>query len=804
MRQSLYLLKQAWASLKTTPGFVVAVVTTISVTFGALLCVLTLAYLLLVSPLSYPESDNLYTVEHNLIDNNAGIDGTAFTYPNLMQLYTKQTVFSDLALMYYDADVLVSQPSHPTLSISFVTPEWFSLLGAETVLGRSFDATEVLNSYNPVAILSYQTWKNNFSLDPDILSKKVQFGEVSYRIIGVLDETFVEPQVYGVGYQSQVFLPWDYNSISSSERKKWGNDDSGLMALGRLKPGNSATQTEQLLTNLVSDNWQQQVAGHQFFNGWSIGIKLHSLESVILANSQQTVYLLIAGVFGLVMIATTNIANLFMSRTAERSRQIAIRAAIGASRRQLFKMVLAEATLLVGAATFIALYIASLGFKGMQLFLNQYLPRVDELSLHLSTLVYALVLVVGFAWFFAYISMRMIDYRHLNQSMQSGGKGIGKQVPTRVRQGLVFAQIAIVTLLVFINIVLFSEAMTTINRPSGFATKNISFLVLSLPRVDESQRSGLVANMAEVRDKLAALPQVESVSQSMAPMPFFTRALSRLGGDERYSMRAKDVDHSYFQLIEQPLLAGSYFSEADIKDRNNVVIVNDVFAKKLAPNGKVLGLTFDNGAKIVGVVKGILIPGETTIEPRFYFPASPTRNMFLINTQEGQSVTREQVVQVLSQVSKELKLFSLSSLESRRVERLFAQYTTAITCGALAVLTFLLAGIGLYGILSYSTQIRRFEIGTRLAIGAKRSDILKLIIRDNTSMILLGMLSGVLVLLALYLGFNQELNIYLNENVMLAFVLTVTPILVLSLFACYWPLRRFINQPAVNSLRGSD
>ncbi|MBU3004585.1 ABC transporter permease [Paraglaciecola arctica] len=804
MSQSLYLLKQAWASLKTTPGFVTAVVTTISVTFGALLCVLTLAYLLLVSPLSYPESDNLYTVEHNLVDNNAGIDGTAFTYPNLMQLYAKQTAFSDLALMYYDADVLISQPSHPTLSISFVTPEWFLLLGAEMALGRSFTATEALNSYNLVAILSYQTWKNDFSLDSDILSKKVQFGDVSYRVVGVLDEKFVEPQIYGVGYKSQVFLPWDYNSISASERKKWGNDDSGLMTLGRLKPGNSIAQTEQQLTSLVSDNWQQQVAGHQFFNGWSIGIKLHTLKSVILANSQQTVYLLIAAVIGLVLIATTNIANLFMSRTVERSRQIAIRAAIGASRRQVFHMLLAEAALLVGVATVIAMYIASLGFKGMQMFLNQYLPRIDELSLHFNTIVYALILIVGFAWFFAYICMRMIDFQSLNQSMQTGGKGIGKQVSKKVRQGLVFAQISIVTLLVFINIVLFSEAMTTINRPSGFATKNISFLVLSLPRVDESERDGLVANMAEVRDKLAALPQVDNVSQSMAPMPFFSLALSRLGGDERYSIRAKDVDHSYFQLIEQPLLAGNYFSEADIKDSNNVMIVNDVFAKELAPNGNALGLTFDNGAKIVGVVKGILIPGDTTIEPRFYFPASPTRNMFLINTQEGQSVTREQVVQVLSQVSKELKLFSLSTLEGRRVERLFSQYTTAVTSGALAILTFLLAGIGLYGILSYSTQMRRFEIGTRLAIGAKRSDVIKLIIKDNSSMILLGMLSGVLVLLALYLGFNQVLTVYLSENLILAFVLTVTPILFLSIFACYWPLRRFINQPAVNSLRGSD
>jgi ABC-type antimicrobial peptide transport system permease subunit len=290
----------------------------------------------------------------------------------------------------------------------------------------------------------------------------------------------------------------------------------------------------------------------------------------------------------------------------------------------------------------------------------------------------------------------------------------------------------------------------------------------------------------------------------MAPMPFFTLALSRLGGEERYSIRAKDVDHAYFQLIKQSLLAGNYFSEADIKDENKVMIINDVFAKQLAPDGNALGLTFDNGATVVGVVKGTLIPGQTTIEPRFYFPASPTRNMFLVKTKAGQVITREQVVEVLLQVSSELKLFSLSTLDSRRVERLFAQYTTAVTSGVLAVITFLLAGLGLYGILSYSTQMRRFEIGTRLAIGAKRRDVVKLIVKDNASMILLGMLTSVLVLLVLYLGFNDDLNAYLSGNLILAMVLTVAPIILLSLFACYWPLRKYINQPAIHSLRGSD
>lgn len=804
MSQSIYLLKQAWASLKGKPGFVSAVVTTMSLTLGALLCVLTLAYLLLVSPLPYPASDNLYTVEHNLIDKDGGIDGTAFTYPNLMHLYDKQTNFSELSLIYHDAAVLVSQPSHPTLPISFITPEWFSLLDADMAIGRTFDGSESLNKYNPVAVLSYQTWKTEFNLDAEILSKKVKFGDVSYRVVGVLSETFIEPQIYGVGNKTQVFLPWDYNSISSSERKKWGNDDGGLMALGRVKSTYSPSQITQGLTRLISENWQHQVAGHQFFNGWSIGIKIHSLESVILANSQKTVYLLIAGVFGLVLITCTNIANLLMSRTVERSRQISICAALGASRYQLFKTLFAESLLLVGVSTFIALYIASLGFKGMQMYLNHYLPRIDELSLHFSTLVCAVFLMVSFALFFAYLNMRMVDYRALNRSIQSSGKGTGIQISKTLRKNLVLCQVTVVTILVFINIVLFEKSVTTIKRPTGYETQDISFLVLSLPNTSDEEWAGLVANVFEVKKKLLALPNVEDVSQSMAPMPFFTLALSRLGGTDRYSIRAKDVDSRYFELINQPLLEGDYFSEADIKGNNNVMIINDVFAKKLAPDGSAMGFIFDNGATVVGVVKGTLLPGKDSVEPRFYFPASSARNMFLVKVKSGQAITREQVVAVLQQVSSEIKLFSLSTLDSRKVERLFGQYTTAVTSGFLAVITLLLAGLGLYGILSYSTQMRRFEIGTRLAIGAKKWDVVKLIIKENIVTTLLGMFISVIVLLALYLVFKQSLLIYLSDNLVFAFMLTIVAIMGLSLFACYWPLRQYINQPAANSLRGSD
>ena len=158
---------------------------------------------------------------------------------------------------------------------------------------------------------------------PHILNQKLEFIGVSYRIVGVLDKAFIEPQLLATGLKSQVYLPWDYNSIGEEDRKAWGNDDGNLTFIGKLGVNKTVKQINQSLTSLINDNWQKQVSGRKFFKDWSIGIKVHDFKSVILGDSENTIYLLLAGVIGLVLIACSNIANLFISRTAEQQRELA-------------------------------------------------------------------------------------------------------------------------------------------------------------------------------------------------------------------------------------------------------------------------------------------------------------------------------------------------------------------------------------------------------------------------------------------------------------------------------------------------
>ena len=803
--QTLYQVKQAYLSLQQKPGFVFSVVTTLGITLGALLCVLTLAYVMLIKPLPYPDQDRLYRVEHQLISNENKVDGRAFTYPNLMHLYKNQTTFSESVLSYFDAAVLTSSTDEPMVTISFVTPQWFDIFATKMALGRPFESSEQVNTYNPVAILSYQTWQAEFAGKDNILDEKIKFSGKSYRVIGVTAQQNIELPLAGPGYKTQIYVPWDFNPTSDKQRLAWGNDYSGLSFIGKIKPELaatfSATQMNQTLTNLVNDNWQNQVASEEFFKGWGIRLEVSTLKSFIVADGEKSVYLLILGALGLVLIACTNIANLFVSRTAERQQQLAIRAAVGASKAQLFRTIMAEIGIIMLLSIVVAQIFTFIGFSILTYYLGDFLPRIDELNLNSFSVIASIGLLVLLTFFFSHLCRKMINYRSLNSTLQSSGKGSGIQVSKKVRNILISSQIAIATSLFFINIVLYKDANALVEQPLGYETENIMAVVLSLANIERDSRA---QKLTELKRKLNNVPKIIDVSQGMRPSIFSTTALTDDATTKRYTASGKDVDERYFEMINQAIIEGDNFSAADIKDDNRVAIINDVFAQLVSPNGSAIGMKFNNGLRVIGVVKSIHIPGREYVAARFYMPASLARNMLLIKLKPGQELSRTELITSLKEVSPSLSLFSFSSLTDYKNERLFAPMTTAITTVVLAILTLFLSGLGLYGILSYSSQMRRFEIGTRLAIGAKGKDIVTLVFRDNSGAMISGIIISLLVLLGLYLGFRDSLIEYVSIELIPLYMMTLALITLISLFACYMPLRQYINKPAIHSLRGSD
>lgn len=809
--------KQAWESLKKKPGFVLTILTTMGITIGALLCALKLNYLLLVEPLPYPEQDRLYVAEHGFIDAKKKYGGATFTYPGLVHLYKSKLAFEQSALMLYAQGVIGSHSNQPLVNTTFVTPELHQILDSPMALGRRFDESEDVGTNNPVAILSYNTWMQEFNGNRNILDQKININGVSFRVIGVLAKHFIEPEIGEVGRITDVWLPWDFNPVSPQMRQSFSNIDERLKYIGRLKSDISQEQAQQILTPLVSNRWVEGVVGIDFFNGWSIDVRVRPVKEVIHGDSESIAVMLLAGVIGLVLIAFANISNLFMSRTAEKQRQMAIQAAIGATRRHLFEAMLAETGLLMFLATLIALVFAKIGFYIMQVYLGVVLPRVSELALDPIIFGSAALVAIAFAMLFAKLSTRMIDYRALNTALQSSGKGSGLQVSKRVRHVLIASQVALATVLVFANFSLLREAVKTINSPIGFRTDNISNLVLSYASTDIPSEKETIAIMSEFVEKLKALPQLESLSQSNSPLKGFgIITLTKLSSNERYTPRFKQVDHRYFDLIEQPFMQGENFSLTDRREGLFVMIVNYTFAKQLQADGDVIGMQVSLGGprprKIIGVVRDISIPGDTTDGsavvatgvPRVYIPNSLGIQTFMIKFKENQTLSRQELSQLISEVDPRYTIFSFGSTSKLLSNKLFAEITTAITTSVLASLVFLLAGIGLYGVLSYGIQLRRFEFGTRMAIGAKRKHLIYLVFGDNSKAVMLGFLGSAVLFFLAYISLKEYMQMFISWQVLPIVFITPSLIALVTLFSCYWPLRVYINRPPVFSLRGND
>ena len=258
------------------------------------------------------------------------------------------------------------------------------------------------------------------------------------------------------------------------------------------------------------------------------------------------------------------------------------------------------------------------------------------------------------------------------------------------------------------------------------------------------------------------------------------------------------------------LLAGELLTKEHVTDKAKVLVINQALAKILSPNENVLGhkLSFGTAAQdeyaftIIGIVSNHHIAGQQFMPPRVYRPLS-SYSTLMIETLKGKHLSRHVIEQTLSSISPLFNVYRLESFTQQKKRLLMAQYITIVVSLILLLLTTILAGIGLYGILSYSTQMRRFEIGTRLAVGAKRSDIIHLIIKDNTHAIFMGITTSLVGLLILSYWFKEQFGDYLNWQLFPLLIMTAGLICTISFVACYLPLRQYINKPATYSLQGS-
>ena len=806
--------KTAFNSLLKAKGYVVTVVLTLGITLGTLVAMFNLNYQILAAPLSYPDASQLYVFQGQRFENGELSFTKRTPYPLLIENYQKEDeYFSQKALIAYGIDVERNLLSAPSMNIGAVTPEFLMMFQAPLALGRHFNADEGLRSMAPVAILSFNTWTQMYQQDPGVIGKTANFKGVEFKIIGVLAKNFVEPAIFQQGWQTDIWVPFDYNDIGS--RTFWQYATTQGHVVGRLKPGASIIAAEHQFNNYAASRFKEETAALAGFAHSSTQLKLLPLRQVIVGEASNQSLLMFAGALVLLLIAAANITNLILSRSANQQRTMAIHVALGAQKKHVFKAVLAEIVFLMAGAGVLSLVLAGVMVELLKSVAKGQLPRLDELYLNSSTLLFAGLVALILALLLAVIVSRQINYRALNSMLQSSGKGVGIQISRRVRNLLILSQITLTGVLLAVSLQILQESLRQLHQPLGINTEdtyqaslNLGTLLEAVPEVE--RHNYLLSILSELRSNPKVL---DAGIGSLFPVSYWTGALpqrflqTELNIDTKILATAAWSDGSYLKIFNIPLVAGRYYTDREAHEGARIVVVNQALARLLRADGQVLGqrIFFRGNAdqepsEIIGVIKDLQLPGQVE-PPRFFEPYIPAEfPLLLIHVKQGQQFTRAELNDLMAKVNPEFKVFRFLTTEQARRQLTANQQTIAGLTTALALLALGLTAIGIYGVLSYSVQLRRFELGIRMAIGARPNTVFLQILKDNLVPVALGLLIALLIMAGLWLWLQgTKYNLHTTPE---GWLLPSVLILALTAATSLLSVWQIIRRPASYVLRG--
>lgn len=809
----------AAASLRRAPTFVAAVLLTLGVTLGTLVTTAVLSHVLIFKPLPYDDAERLFLVKGTLKNRDVTVMTNVNSYASAVDLYQREQ-FERASILAFEFQQYSSHPQQPLLTVNFVSPEFFSLLNTPMEHGRAFGNSEKLGTYNSVAVISHHTWQQHFQGRSDILGQRIELNGKSYAVIGVTAERFDEPKFFSDQFEgSDVWLPWDFHRGDERARNDWGALNPAITVIAKLAASIGQEHAAQIVSEGLNRNFLANLPNGGQDLPYSMSVQLSSFEDVILGDSRKTALLLLAGALTLLFIACSNIVNLMLSRTVQKQKRLTIQAIVGANRGHLFMSILAENILLMAAVALLSIGVTHLGFGVLRDLAAGYLPRLGELSLNAAFAGLTVLLAAVLAVLFSAAAIRVVQYDRLQSSVQSSGKGSGLQVSARVRSLLIAAQVALIGVLIAANMSVLKNATDIVLRDIGFNTQDLVYLSLNYQagQITAAERQQLTQQI------LAALRTQPQVAMATSTTADPTRP-SNGGPAIRYSGDRNPVNvmlfftgPQYFDVMQQPMIEGRSFTEAEVLDNARVAVITRALAEKLYPGSSPLGKSVIQSMStepytVVGVADSLALPpavsdvlgGEEMNRQHLYVPGYTVANVeefrFLIRLQPNQQVGREQWRALIRAINPNLNIWLLEGMESRRLDLMARELSTAKVTIALTIISMLLAGIGIYGVLNYNTELRRYELGIRMSLGARPADIVRLVFFSNARPVLWGFGASVLLGIAAYSVARQYADRYMHVEFVPLLTASIM-ILLIAAVSSYLPLHRLVRRWPIHAWR---
>jgi predicted permease len=803
-------------TLRKNPGFTLVALLTLALGIGGNTAMFSIVNGVLLNPLPFPEPDRLVT----LSESKANFSRGSISYPNFLDWQKENHSFSAMATARFSAFSLTGRGEAEQVEAEFVSPDFFPILGVRPLLGRLIAAADNEAGSAPVVLISEGLWRRKFDAVPNILGQPITLDGRDFAIIGVIPANF------------HLRIPSFRDRDVYAPIRRWTNPllmergaGLGMHGIGRLKPG---VTLEQARADMEQINRSLAATYPDADHG--IGTTIVPMKEEIVGDVRLFLLVLLGAVGFVLLLACVNAASLLLARSAARSREFAVRTALGASRGRIIRQLLTESLLLGIAAGALGLLPAFWGMRAALKLLPAALPRAEEIGLDFRVLAFttAISLLTGvlFGLIPAFKSSQANPHSALKEGSRSSGGSHHRALATFVVTEMAIA------LVLLIGAGLMIRSLTQLwNVDPGFNPRNVFTFGLSLPpNFEGASPDRIRAEFRAINDRFASIPGIAGVSQAWGALPMNGEddQLFWLEGQPKPKSQNDMswfidyiVDPDYLRIMQIPLQRGRFFTQQDDEHAPLVIVVDEVFAQKFFPGqdpiGKRIHLVYndDKLAQIVGVVGhvkqwGLDSDDKQSLRTQVYLPCMQMPDAFIAMSPSGSSVVvryqgslaraYESIRSANRQMSAQQVIYGDQTMESFVSDSIAERRFAMILLGAFAMLALLLACIGIYGVMAYLVSQRTVEIGIRMALGAQRGDVLALVLWRGARLALIGVGLGITSGLAL-MQFMRSLLFEVSPYDPTTLAGVSLLLIAVAFLACLIPARRAASVDPMQALR---
>jgi predicted permease len=806
LETSMHDVRYACRTLRKSPGFAITVILTLALGIGATTAMFSVVQGVMLAPLPYPEPDRLVLIWQS----NPHAPHVSMSVLDYRDWQSSAHSFDAVAGIRWEQFNL-SNPGIPEhLSGYETTPGFFAMLGVHPVLGRDFSVNEDRPGGPPVAIISDREWKSRFGQSKDVIGKALTLDGVSYDIVGVLPPFRLATDV-------DVFIPLGQGEPYFNDRRF-----PGVLCVARLKHGVSIAQAQAEMTAI-----QQNIDRLYPDTDRGLGTDVVALKPVIVGDISTTLLLMLGAVAAVLLIACANVANLLLARSAVRTREFTIRSALGAARSRIVRQLLTESVLLSIAGGIVGLAIAKLGMAAVLALLSGNLRRTENIGINSTVLLFAMAVSITVGILFGLAPAFKSLAINLQGALKQGARG-STNAHHRTQNALVIGQMALTLVLLAGASLLFRSIHDLLRTDPGFQQQNLITFKVGLSFSPQQKPAEVRAVYKGILDRIRAIPGIESADSTMlVPLsqinnfaPFWIGSHANTPVAEAPRMLTYWTGPGYLSAMGTPLLQGRYFTDQDTADSDNVIVIDSVMAKTYFPGknpiGQFITMSIWGTARVIGVVGHIRHAGlgdDTMTQPQAYAPLSQFPVVGVTALYSGLTVvarTHLQTASILPQLQAAVSgqndkepIYDVQTMQDIISDSMTRQRFPMVLLSAFAGFALLLASLGTYAVISYSMTQRTAEIGIRMALGAQRNSVFRMVLREGAQLAIGGVLIGMVA--ALILGRALSSFSHLLYGVRAGDPITLAAVSLLlvtaSLLACYLPARRAMRTDPMIALR---